>query len=64
MFSSVQQVVKPQKLVFKPNDPTSNKVVSDEQLSTAEITLRIKLLREDSKLQKIHKELVISDKLT
>jgi len=43
----VQQVVKRQKLVFKPNDPTSKKVVSDEQLSTAEMTLRMKLLGED-----------------
>ncbi|OIW13153.1 hypothetical protein TanjilG_09187 [Lupinus angustifolius] len=40
------------------------KVISDEQLSPAEMTLRIKLLQEDSKLQKLHKELVASGKLT
>ncbi|XP_058770200.1 general transcription and DNA repair factor IIH subunit TFB1-1-like [Vicia villosa] len=40
------------------------KVVSDEQLSASEMTLRIKLLQEDSKLQKLHKELVASGKLT
>ncbi|KAI4344969.1 hypothetical protein L6164_012141 [Bauhinia variegata] len=38
--------------------------ISAEQLSTAEMELRIKLLREDSKLQKLHKELVIAGKLT
>ncbi|WJX20055.1 hypothetical protein P8452_09656 [Trifolium repens] len=42
----------------------SAKVVSDEQLSAAEMTLRIKLLQENSKLQKLHKELVASGKLT
>ncbi|CAL5208987.1 unnamed protein product [Lathyrus oleraceus] len=41
-----------------------SKVVSDEQLSASEMTLRIKLLQEDSKLQKLHKELVASGKLT
>ncbi|CAL0321185.1 unnamed protein product [Lupinus luteus] len=40
------------------------KVISEEQLSPAEMTLRIKLLQEDSKLQKLHKELVASGKLT
>ncbi|GAU16910.1 hypothetical protein TSUD_36680 [Trifolium subterraneum] len=42
----------------------TTKVVSDEQLSAAEMTLRIKLLQENSKLQKLHKELVASGKLT
>ncbi|KEH26752.1 putative transcription factor BSD family [Medicago truncatula] len=49
-------------IISKPVE--APKVVSDEQLSTAEMTLRIKLLGEDSKLKKIHKELVMSDKLT
>ncbi|KAL1358251.1 hypothetical protein AAHE18_04G019100 [Arachis hypogaea] len=40
------------------------KVVSEEQLSAAEMGQRIKLLQEDSKLQKLHKELVASGKLT
>ncbi|MED6198769.1 hypothetical protein PIB30_069684 [Stylosanthes scabra] len=40
------------------------KVVSEEQLSAAEMAQRIKLLQEDSKLQKLHKELVASGKLT
>lgn len=35
-----------------------------EQLSTAEMERRMKLLREDSELQKLHKELVISGVLT
>ncbi|KAK4266275.1 hypothetical protein QN277_027222 [Acacia crassicarpa] len=38
--------------------------ISGEQLSPAEMELRIKLLREDSKLQKLHRELVASGKLT
>ncbi|KAF7837371.1 general transcription and DNA repair factor IIH subunit TFB1-1-like [Senna tora] len=38
--------------------------ISEEQLSPAEMALRIKLLQEDSKLQKLHKELVASGKLT
>ncbi|PNY15805.1 putative RNA polymerase II transcription factor B subunit 1-1-like protein [Trifolium pratense] len=42
----------------------TTKVVSDEQLSSSEMTLRIKLLQENSKLQKLHKELVASGKLT
>ncbi|KAK7343973.1 hypothetical protein VNO77_13137 [Canavalia gladiata] len=42
----------------------ATKVISEEQLSAAEMTLRIKLLQEDSKLQKLHKELVSSGKLT
>ncbi|KAK7250774.1 hypothetical protein RIF29_33439 [Crotalaria pallida] len=42
----------------------ATKVVSEEQLSPAEIALRIKLLQEDSKLQRLHKELVASGKLT
>ncbi|KAK7268655.1 hypothetical protein RIF29_21360 [Crotalaria pallida] len=42
----------------------ATKVVSEEQLSPAEMALRIKLLQEDSKLQKLHKELVASGKLT
>ncbi|KAJ1404813.1 BSD domain [Sesbania bispinosa] len=42
----------------------ATKVISDEQLSSAEMALRIKLLQEDSKLQKLHKELVASGKLT
>ncbi|KAK7356500.1 hypothetical protein VNO80_15773 [Phaseolus coccineus] len=42
----------------------ATKVISEEQLSSAEMTLRIKLLQEDSKLQRLHKELVASGKLT
>ncbi|XP_014514406.1 probable RNA polymerase II transcription factor B subunit 1-1 [Vigna radiata var. radiata] len=42
----------------------ATKVISEEQLSSAEMTLRIKLLQEDSKLQTLHKELVASGKLT
>ncbi|CAJ1976575.1 unnamed protein product [Sphenostylis stenocarpa] len=42
----------------------ATKVISEEQLSAAEMTLRIKLLQEDSKLQRLHKELVASGKLT
>ncbi|XP_061337512.1 general transcription and DNA repair factor IIH subunit TFB1-1-like [Gastrolobium bilobum] len=42
----------------------ATKVISEEQLSPAEMALRIKLLQEDSKLQKLHKELVSSGKLT
>lgn len=49
-------------IISKPVE--APKVVSDEQLSTAEMTLRMKLLGEDSKLKKIHMELVMSDKLT
>ncbi|KAK9269243.1 hypothetical protein L1049_001013 [Liquidambar formosana] len=37
---------------------------NDEQLSTAEMERRIKLLREDSELQKLHKQFVISGVLT
>ncbi|KAK3409275.1 hypothetical protein EUGRSUZ_J01409 [Eucalyptus grandis] len=36
----------------------------DEQISTAELELRIKLLRENSELQKLHKQLVIGGILT
>ncbi|XP_021887908.1 probable RNA polymerase II transcription factor B subunit 1-1 [Carica papaya] len=36
----------------------------DEQLSAAEMELRIKLLRENSELQKLHKQFVISGVLT
>ncbi|KAF9606962.1 hypothetical protein IFM89_030260 [Coptis chinensis] len=36
----------------------------DEQLSTAEMELRMKLLQEDSDLQKLHKQFVISGVLT
>ncbi|KAL5577746.1 hypothetical protein UlMin_019445 [Ulmus minor] len=36
----------------------------DEQLSTAEMQLRIKLLREDSELQKLHKQFVLGGILT
>ncbi|KAG4997862.1 hypothetical protein AAZX31_10G182500 [Glycine max] len=42
----------------------ATKVISEEQLSPAEMALRIKLLQEDSKLQRLHKELVASGKLT
>ncbi|KAK7278558.1 hypothetical protein RJT34_23590 [Clitoria ternatea] len=42
----------------------ATKAISEEQLSAAEMTQRIKLLQEDSKLQKLHKELVASGKLT
>ncbi|XP_027364253.1 general transcription and DNA repair factor IIH subunit TFB1-1-like isoform X2 [Abrus precatorius] len=42
----------------------ATKVISEEQLSAAEMTLRIKLLQEDSKLQKLHRELVSNGKLT
>ncbi|KAL2325015.1 hypothetical protein Fmac_024073 [Flemingia macrophylla] len=42
----------------------ATKVISEEQLSAAEMTLRIKLLQENSKLQRLHKELVASGKLT
>ncbi|KAE8098912.1 hypothetical protein FH972_016940 [Carpinus fangiana] len=37
---------------------------SDEQLSTAEMELRIKLLRENSELQKLHKQFVLGNILT
>ncbi|GLT73822.1 hypothetical protein SLA2020_456550 [Shorea laevis] len=37
---------------------------ADEQLSTAEMELRMKLLREDSELQKLHKQFVIGGILT
>ncbi|KAF4349495.1 hypothetical protein CsatB_013259 [Cannabis sativa] len=37
---------------------------SDEQLSTADLELRMKLLREDSELQKLHKQFVIGGILT
>ncbi|KAJ7963500.1 BSD transcription factor [Quillaja saponaria] len=40
------------------------KVVSDEQLSTADLQRRIKLLQEDSELQKLHKQFVIGGVLT
>ncbi|WJX49920.1 hypothetical protein P8452_36296 [Trifolium repens] len=40
------------------------KVISEEQLSTAELELRIKILQDDRKLQKLHAELVASGKLT
>ncbi|KAK2457333.1 BSD domain (BTF2 transcription factor, Synapse-associated protein and DOS2-like protein) [Trifolium repens] len=43
---------------------STTEVVSDKQLSAAEMTLRIKLLQENSKLQKLHKELVASGKIT
>ncbi|XP_062079065.1 general transcription and DNA repair factor IIH subunit TFB1-1-like isoform X2 [Humulus lupulus] len=44
---------------------TSEKVTfSDEQLSTADLELRMKLLREDSELQKLHKQFVIGGILT
>ncbi|XWS28470.1 hypothetical protein CRYUN_Cryun25bG0072400 [Craigia yunnanensis] len=36
----------------------------DEQLSAAEMELRIKLLREDSELQKLHKQFVLTGVLT
>ncbi|OMO77394.1 hypothetical protein COLO4_25217 [Corchorus olitorius] len=36
----------------------------DEQLSAADLELRIKLLREDSELQKLHKQFVLSGVLT
>ncbi|KAK7278164.1 hypothetical protein RJT34_23189 [Clitoria ternatea] len=42
----------------------ATKVISEEQLSAVEMAQRIKLLQEDSKLQKLHKELVASGKLT
>ncbi|KAG4919481.1 hypothetical protein JHK85_057762 [Glycine max] len=42
----------------------ATKVISEEQLSPAEMALKIKLLQEDSKLQRLHKELVASGKLT
>ncbi|KAK7391580.1 hypothetical protein VNO78_19997 [Psophocarpus tetragonolobus] len=42
----------------------ATKVISEEQLSAAEMNLRIKLLQEDSKLQRLHKELVASGQLT
>ncbi|TKY51794.1 RNA polymerase II transcription factor B subunit 1-1 [Spatholobus suberectus] len=42
----------------------ATKVISEEQLSPAEMSLRMKLLQEDSKLQRLHKELVSSGKLT
>ncbi|KAK4280542.1 hypothetical protein QN277_012156 [Acacia crassicarpa] len=38
--------------------------ISGEKLSLAEMELRIKLLWEDSKLLKLHRELVTSGKLT
>lgn len=38
--------------------------VNDEQLSTAEMERRMKLLREDSELQKLHKQFVISGVLS
>ncbi|KAJ8499080.1 hypothetical protein OPV22_009632 [Ensete ventricosum] len=55
-----------QALVSKQNDqPASEKsAVSHEQLSTIEMEHRMKLLREDSELQKLHKELVIGNVLT
>ncbi|KAK8483093.1 hypothetical protein V6N13_101669 [Hibiscus sabdariffa] len=36
----------------------------DEQLNAAEMELRIKLLQDDSELQKLHKQFVLSDVLT
>ncbi|KAF9616583.1 hypothetical protein IFM89_030350 [Coptis chinensis] len=47
----------------KDPKPVSEKS-GDEQLSTAEIELRMKLLQEDSNLQKLHKQFVISGVLT
>ncbi|KAI3820439.1 hypothetical protein L1987_07986 [Smallanthus sonchifolius] len=46
--------------------PTSEKAVplKDEQLSSAEMERRIKLLQEDSELQKLHKQLVIGGVLS
>ncbi|KAF8409800.1 hypothetical protein HHK36_005879 [Tetracentron sinense] len=42
----------------------SDIAVHDEQLSTSEMERRIKLLQEDSELQKLHKQFVISGVLT
>ncbi|KAK2433544.1 BSD domain (BTF2 transcription factor, Synapse-associated protein and DOS2-like protein) [Trifolium repens] len=47
---------------YGEGEPT--KVISEEQLSTAELGLRIKILQDDRKLQKLHAELVASGKLT
>ncbi|KAA8527109.1 hypothetical protein F0562_008662 [Nyssa sinensis] len=48
----------------KAGSERSAVTVQDEQLSTAEIKRRIKLLQEDSELQKLHMQFVIGSVLT
>ncbi|XVE79124.1 hypothetical protein DITRI_Ditri14bG0032900 [Diplodiscus trichospermus] len=54
------------KVLAKSGDVSEKPTVTypDEQLSAAEMELRIKLLREDSELQKLHKQFVLSGVLT
>ncbi|XP_016647239.1 PREDICTED: probable RNA polymerase II transcription factor B subunit 1-3 isoform X2 [Prunus mume] len=48
----------------KTTSEKSGVTLPDEQLSTAEMQLRMKLLQEDSELQKLHMQFVISGVLT
>ncbi|KAA8523510.1 hypothetical protein F0562_009933 [Nyssa sinensis] len=48
----------------KADSERSAVTIQDEQLSTAEMERRIKLLQEDSELQKLHKQFVIGGVLT
>nr|KJB09168.1 hypothetical protein B456_001G127200 [Gossypium raimondii] len=54
------------KVLAKGGEVSEKPTVSypDEQLSAAEMELRIKLLQEDSELQKLHKQFVLSGVLT
>ncbi|XVF47052.1 hypothetical protein PTKIN_Ptkin03bG0078000 [Pterospermum kingtungense] len=54
------------KILAKSGEVSEKPTVTypDEQLSAAEMELRIKLLREDSELQKLHKQFVLSGVLT
>lgn len=63
IISSVQND-KPNPPKDKPNPDKAATSVSSEQLSTTEVQRRMKLLQEDSELQKLHKEFVISGVLT
>ncbi|XVF19568.1 hypothetical protein REPUB_Repub11eG0122500 [Reevesia pubescens] len=54
------------KVLAKSGEVTETPTVTypDEQLSAAEMELRIKLLQEDSELQKLHKQFVLTGVLT
>ncbi|KAK4789355.1 hypothetical protein SAY86_020674 [Trapa natans] len=58
------------KIIAKSGEPAKaapakpDMIAPDEQINTAELEVRIKLLREDSELQKLHKQLVIGGILT